>query len=341
MPESEKSRLDEILGEAASIIRDAADSQMLHLLGDGFLDRFVRAIAEPRAAREGTIYQYLLENKNRLTLIALLRHALHVNYSIRGIVDGTEVFVSPHYLQWFADSVLFLQGQERFAGLIGRYDGRQVAFAIAARDRREGDTVGPEDFLFVPVEEAQSRAAFVTTSFESADLQRAVDELRTLLVTRETMEGPYQEFLMKNPWVFGAQYTAIQSHRALDDTNVPDFSAVRLRDGARDILEIKPPFIQLFKADGSFRSEFLQAWDQAERYLDLARTQRQYLADQKGLRFENPHCLLLLGHDLSEEHRLVILRKQRMNPAITILTYNDLLSLAAGTAAFVLGLRKK
>ena len=59
------------------------------------------------------------------------------------------------------------------------------------------------------------------------------------------------------------------SHISLNDENIPDFTGVRYRDGSRDIIEIKQPFIPIFRGDNLFRSEFNQSWDQVERYLDF------------------------------------------------------------------------
>lgn len=326
MTENDKTRIDELLREASAILKRVPDVEVGRLLGDGILGDFIEAIAEPRVAGESTMYEYLLANRHRLQLLALVRQAITQNYSLRGNVEGHEVFVSPHYHQWVEDGVIFLQGKERFAGLIGLYRNGEVRFGVAARDKMEGEQFGPEDFLFVTIEEMRVSTADV--GVVSRNPATALDELRGMLGRQENEEARYQEFLMANPWMLGAQYKIVQRHQALDDANIPDFTATRARDGARDILEVKPPFMPIFTAkDGDFRADFLRAWDQCERYLDFTRRQRQYLNDEKGLRFENPHCYLIAGHDLDDPQRKQLARKQDMNPAITILTYNDLLAM--------------
>ena len=75
----------------------------------------------------------------------------------------------------------------------------------------------------------------------------------------------------------------------LNDKNIPDFTGVRIHDSYRDIIEVKPPFTKMFRNDGNLNSDFNDAWNQAERYLDFARTERDYL-QRKGLRFDNPRC---------------------------------------------------
>jgi len=78
----------------------------------------------------------------------LLRHAITHNYSIKGTVEGNPVFVSPDFHQWFPGGVMFLQGKNRFEGLIGHYQNGEVKFAIAARDVRGREQLGPDDFIF-------------------------------------------------------------------------------------------------------------------------------------------------------------------------------------------------
>lgn len=138
----------------------------------------------------------------------------------------------------------------------------------------------------------------------------------------------------------GAQYARIDSHKTFNDDNIPDFTGVRVRDAARDIIEIKPPFLPLFKENNCFRAEFNNAWDQGERYLDFARNDSDYLKRQKGLFFDNPKCYLIAGYNLNDEQFKELRRKERMNPAITTLTYNDVLAMAHSTVAFVKALKE-
>lgn len=160
-----------------------------------------------------------------------------------------------------------------------------------------------------------------------------------MLAQQESDEKKYQEFFMAHPWLFGAQYTRIDSHKAFNDENIPDFTGVRVRDAARDIIEIKSPTLPLFQQNDEPRSELNSAWNQAERYLDFARREADYLHRQKGLSFENPRCFLLAGHSLTDTQLEVIRLKERLNPAITVLTYNDVLALARETVKFIKGLR--
>jgi hypothetical protein len=162
-------------------------------------------------------------------------------------------------------------------------------------------------------------------------------KLKTLLDARDNEEAKYQRLLQDYPWVLGTQYKKIGRHTKLDDKNIPDFTGVRY-DGCRDIFEIKPPFANLFLPDGDFSDAFFRYWNQAERYLNFARTEKDYLY-RKGLRFENPKCYLILGFNLSDEQIIELRRKESMTPSIQILTYNDLFAYMGSTIAQLQGLR--
>lgn len=330
-----KRTLDRLLTQAAYAISQTPDSEVSALLGDGILDRFLRAIGPVKEDKTQSIYEYLLQNKNRLVLLALLRDAITKNYSVQGTVRDIRCYVSPTVQQWFDDGVMFVQGAERFGGVIGLYQAGTVKFAITRRYIAGGEKIGPEDLLFIDVKEAEGRVNQRSIPKSLSDLSRRVEQLECLLDEREADEGKYQDYLQANPWCFGAEYEAIQSHLALDDANIPDFTGVRVRDKAHDIIEIKQPFLPLFKRGGEFRAEFHTSYDQVERYLDFARSNTDYLRREKGLYFDNPRCYLLAGYNLSPAELRALRRKGRANPAITLVTYNDLITMAKSTVRFI------
>jgi hypothetical protein len=96
----DKSYIDEALRRVISLLQGADDEDIPALLGDGILDDFRQAIAKPKVPGQGTPYEYLLANKHRLQLLALLRIAITRNYSIAAKANDLDVFVSPTELQW-------------------------------------------------------------------------------------------------------------------------------------------------------------------------------------------------------------------------------------------------
>lgn len=153
-------------------------------------------------------------------------------------------------------------------------------------------------------------------------------QLRRLLEERCQNESAYQELLENHPWMLGGQYESIQRHLGLDDENIPDFTATRSWDKCHDILELKQPFMKCFRTNGALSSDFNDAWNQAERYMAFTRRQREYLREEKKLRFENPRCVLIAGYEIDDDGLRKIREKESLTLGISVLTYDQLLSLA-------------
>lgn len=334
MNEEKIERGKQIIKELASILQELSDSDVGKLLDTGAIDDLLKAILDPSMVKNyPNIAEFLLANKTRASLLALMRYAITQNYSFKGTNGGQEAFVSPDFRQWFEDGVMFLEGKERFAGFIGLYQNKVASYAIAARDVRGGEQMGPDDFEFIGIEDFKKRVKAIPPN-QITDSESSVRELKELLNRNEKSESKYQELFKKYPWIFGTKYELIQDHRKLDETNIPDFTGVRIHDKYRDIFEIKQPFITLFRKDGKFASGFNDAWNQVERYLNFAREERNYLLG-KGLRFDNPKCYLVIGFEISDEELKMIRAKERLNPAIEIYTYNDLIVFAEATIELV------
>jgi hypothetical protein len=335
---------DDQLSKAAealvAALAGATDAEIETFAARGHLLRICDSILDMSGAEGTPPYEFLLKNKVRSSVVAYLHQLLVRGYATPGNVDGHPVFVSPMYPQFRPDGVVFLQGEKPFAGVIGLFTGSAVKFAIAARDmvlRRQDPAA--EDFEFVDVEEVRRSIEARRTPADLNALDQAVADFEGALGRRENDEAVYQELFARNPWMFGGHYVMVQSHEALDDANIPDFTGCRAADSDRDILEIKKPFLDCFNADGTFSAEFNRAWDQTERYLDFARREADYLRRQKGLIFNNPHAYLIVGHDPTSGERDLFSRKCRMNPAITLYTYDEMLTLARNVVEFYKGLR--
>jgi hypothetical protein len=324
----------QIVNELATIIRQLSDAEVGELLGNGPLNDLLISILDPtEISKHSNIAEFLLANKARVTLLALVRYAITHNYSFRGTKDGESRFVSPSHLQFFEDGITLLEGEKPFEGFITLYRDGRLRVAMSTRDAREGEHLGPDDFIFVELDEARKHIHQVSLK-QIADLDEPVRELKALLKDQDNDEAKYQELLIKYPWVLGLIYKNIQRHQKLDDKNIPDFTGVRVHDDDRDLFELKPPFMKVFGKNGELLSNFYKAWDQAERYLDFVRRQRAYLLD-KGLRFDHPNCYLILGYNLPKTTLEQVRLKQRGNPHIRLFTYNDLLKFMNSTIEFI------
>ncbi len=161
-----------------------------------------------------------------------------------------------------------------------------------------------------------------------------IHKLLTLLNAENNNESSYQQLFQNYPWILGTSYDQIVRHQKLDDENIPDFLGVRVYDQLMDIFEIKPPFMKIFRTGGGYTSEFNDSWNQAERYLAFAQIERDYL-QRKGLYFDNPKCILIVGYNISQEEERKLRTKQRLNPTIQVLTYNHILALAKATVKLI------
>lgn len=157
------------------------------------------------------------------------------------------------------------------------------------------------------------------------DVRQAIAHLGGLLNSRCEDETRYQELLEQYPWLLGGQHTRIERHTSLDDRNIPDFVGVRVRDGARDLFEIKQPFLKCFRKDGSFSAKFNAAYEQAGRYLTFVRNNKEYLRSEKGLIFENPTCFLLVGWELSDAQLCRFREHEANHLSLSVLTYEQVL----------------
>ncbi len=173
-----------------------------------------------------------------------------------------------------------------------------------------------------------------STEYSDLDTQSKETELEKMsngfklldqyLKSECTEENKYQELFKEHPWMFGGQYKKVERHTNLNDENIPDFTAVRCHDNYRDIIELKQPFLPCFKKNNDFASGFNDSWNQAERYLNFVSRQRNYLRDEKKLLFENPKCLLIIGHDFTESQLKMIREKESLSNSITVYTYNHI-----------------
>lgn len=293
------------------------------------VDSLLLSILNPNNVhKHSNIQDFLLTNKNRSQLLAYIRYAITHNYSFIGCdKNGKKVFVSPNYTQWYDDGVMFLEGNELFTGYIGLYINSEVRYALSNRDARDGEIFTRDDLKFISADEANtlSRELEKKRVKNLSSLEIPIYELEKMLMDHEKSESKYQEWIKKYPWILGLQYKIIQRHPKFDNENIPDFNGIRTHDDYRDIIEIKQPFLNLFRQDGGYTSEFNDSWNQVERYLLYVKENEDYLDRNKGLKFENPTCILIIGYDLSSSQRGALRKKEKMNSAIKIYTYNDLI----------------
>ena len=281
----------ELIKELSSILKELSDIEV-GVLGTGILNDLIPAIFDASYIKKGEkVGDFFLANKMRTTIVALIHYRITKNCSIKLHKYGLNSFVSPYLGQWYDDGVMFITGKNPFEGTMSLWRNGEEKIMILNRDIGPGEEFGPAAVTFISIEEANKR--FKTVLEKMDDLNKPLYKLQNLLDSKETLEGEYQKVLKEYPWILGLKYKSIGRHIRLDDKNIPDFIGAKCWDGYRDIIEIKPPFINLFRQNGEFTAEFSNYWNQVEDYLVFVRENKDYLRNNKGLIFDNPRCLFV------------------------------------------------
>lgn len=320
-----------IIKNLCKIIKELPDHEINSLFSNNTLEKTLNAILDPSKLKEfdNNILDFLLTNKNRATILSLIRYIIINKYSFKYTVNEKEGFVSPFHVQWYEDGFMFIDGSERFVGGISLYQDKIVKYAIAAGDFEKGMALGPDSLEFLTIDEIIERQKIIPPS-QISDIEKPLNELYELLNNNERDERKYQEWFEKYPWILGLDYKEIQSHKKFDDANIPDFTGIRAKDNYRDIFEIKQPFLQIFRKDGNFNSNFHDAHTQAERYFLYAINNKDTLFREKRLNFVNPTCHLIVGYKLNREGKRKIREKEYLSP-IKISTYDDIIEWVKNT----------
>jgi hypothetical protein len=325
-----------LLNELIDFLKTATDEDVGRVFNDKTICDFTSSIIDSREVHAyPKIADFFLANRNRGATVAKMRSAVSQFGSVQVKTDQVTAYVSPMAMQWFEDGVMLLEGPSPYTGTFALYQNGQLKCGVAARLIPSGKEIERSDIEFIDLELAKQQLA-EQSSQSNSELDAPIFGLEQLLNAGDSDESKYQRLFAAHPWVLGIQYKEIRRHENLDDENIPDFTGVRVNDSYCDIIELKPPTMKMFRQGGEIAAEFNNAWNQAERYLNFARLNSDYLR-RKGLMFDHPKCMLICGYNLSEVQREAIRVKERMNPSIQFLTYNDLLVFTKSTVDFVKG----
>src|SRR5690242_10805322 len=105
-------RAQELIKKLSKILAALPDEEVGRLcLNTDWLDKLIHAILDPTTV---TTYSspaaFLPDNKQRATVLALVRHIITNNYSFKEVAKGQTGYVSPNHTQWFENGVMFLEG---------------------------------------------------------------------------------------------------------------------------------------------------------------------------------------------------------------------------------------
>jgi len=335
MVESKKKTGIHLICELEKIFKELSDEEFDDELFKSTYSLLLSTLNPDNVRNYPNIAEFFLKNKHRAQFLANVRLFITRQYSLKGLSKDKKImYVSPSHVQWYDDGVMLIEGENPFSGIMELYHNHELNVAIFDRDAREGEELTVDDIKFVSIEEAN---AFLKKKDikDISDLDVPLNELEKMLTDKEKNESKYQEWFEKYPWVLGLEYKLIQSHVILDDKNIPDFSGVRCHDDFRDVIEIKQPFLTLFRRDGGFTKDFNDSLHQIQDYLLFTNENRGYLDTSKGLKFENPHGLLIIGYNLNSDQRKILRNQEKQISSIKILTYNDLIAYGRNTIDFL------
>ncbi|MBV2152959.1 Shedu anti-phage system protein SduA domain-containing protein [Kitasatospora sp. SUK 42] len=176
----------------------------------------------------------------------------------------------------------------------------------------------------------------IQTSLRLADLERATDELRTMLSDPSLREQRYQEWCQRYGWAFGNIYVIQDSVRNITRGDSVDGLLSQTANGLRDIYELKRPDMDAIKYDETHKSYYWsadtsKAIGQCHRYLDrLHEAAATGLLDHPEIIAYHPRAVIVIGR--STEWSIAQLRalhglNARLH-SITVITYDQLLAQA-------------
>jgi len=340
-----KERFDGVveLLEDVALSLDGLSFEQMQQLSLYLAARLVGSLSpEDVEVAQNSPHEYLLKYKNRLGIITHLQEQIFRGpHSIPVETDRGKIFLTVADIQMTDRGVLFYEGFRPFEGygVFVYLASGEVCVMVTNREIPANTRITEDYVKFLPIEKRPlSRGAVPPHALN--DLDKPIKRLSDLLEKEINVEAEYQEVIQDYPWLFGAQYASIDAHRNLNHKNIPDFTAIRVKDRNRDIIEIKPPFTPIFRKDGQPSANFLSAIDQISRYIDFAEQEASYLRSE-GLQFSGPVGYLLVGINLSDDQKKFISRFERQNRSLKIITYNDLVSYATHTVAWLRSLKEQ
>jgi len=330
-----------LVQEASCELSNLTGEEISEIISNGFLTDLLFSFLSPSNDEpKESLFEYLIQNRKHLQFAPIIYKELIRRCTFEINNAGFTTIISPSHMQWVENGFMYLEGFTPFSGGIRAcFPDETIKIVTARRHICPGEKITHNDIKFLPIESANHVARTVPSNLIT-DLDAPIHQLKDLLAKQIENESEYQSLISKFPWILGAQYLSVHSHKILDDGNIPDFTALRVKDLASDIFEIKQPFLKCFRKNGSLSSEFLSAWQQLLRYIDFAEQESSYLNRQKSIKFNNPKGYLIIGYNLNQKERLEIQRLERQHKNIQILTYDDLLSYSENTVSWVRKLRE-
>lgn len=160
-------------------------------------------------------------------------------------------------------------------------------------------------------------------------IDKAIEELETLLDSKERNENSIQACLTSNPILFGLDYRRVIPKFKLGSEYETDY-VLEKWDGVIDVVEIESSNLKPFNKNGDPSSKLTHSEQQVINWLNWIENHGEY-ARAKLPNLRSPKAIVIIGHDdnLNEKGKEnLILRNKLFNGRVIIMTYNDFLKRA-------------
>ena len=125
----------ELLKELTSLLSKLTDEEIGILFNSNSINSLLYSILNIKEFKNySTIANFLLAKKKRSQIIALLKYFIDTNFTFK-VTKYRKIlgYVSPNFIQWFDDGVMFFEGSKPFSGAIGYYNGEELKYPISYR----------------------------------------------------------------------------------------------------------------------------------------------------------------------------------------------------------------
>lgn len=154
------------------------------------------------------------------------------------------------------------------------------------------------------------------------------------LIVANSPEGPIQNLLKSNPWLFGSEYSELLARRTWTRDNRLDFMLRRTVDNYLEIIEIKTPFADpLLKYDQSHDSyapgsDLSRALGQVIRYIEEVERDRDSILAKDSYDTLKVRARIIIGRDGEPEMMAALRNLNSHLHRIEVLTFDQLLRIA-------------
>ena len=187
-----------------------------------------------------------------------------------------------------------------------------------------------------------NQISFIKDTIRILEIEDAIDEFERLLATSDT-EKDFEDWCVKNYWVFGNYYVATDEIHQISNAERVDCLIQNVINQYRDIIEFKKPSFDVLCYDNKhknyyFSSEVSKAISQAINYSDIFTLEAHGgLHRHEEIVAYYPKSIIVIGRSYnfsSEQIKAMHALNSRLN-GICVKTYDDLLAQAKALLATI------